>query len=362
MIVTVTMVASFLPALRASRGDPVTALRHESTGPTPGRYWTMLGPDAGDSFEAVYPWRRHDSPGSFSPSAPGLYSGRRPRPRSSTPASTRTSRWGWTFLQFGYARSTGNILIDQSLPVEGLDATLNLTQLKYGRTIDFFGKSGKVEALLPVAFGHWTGTEIGVGDRERNITGLADARLTLNVNFVGSPALGLREWRQFRQKTIVGAVLQVVAPTGQYDPSKLINIGANRWSLKSEIGVSRAIARWHVEGAGTLWLFADNQDYLGGQTLSQEAVLAIQGHVVYTFRPGLWLGLDVGYLDGGTTTIDGNRLNTLQSNSRAGLTLQIPFARRHGIRFAYSRGVRTRIGADFTTLVVGYQVMWGQGF
>ena len=27
----------------------------------------------------------------------------------------------------------------------------------------------------------------------------------------------------YRQKTIVGAVLQVVAPTGQYDPSKLIN-------------------------------------------------------------------------------------------------------------------------------------------
>ncbi len=268
---------------------------------------------------------------------------------------------GLNLLQFGYARSTGNILIDQTLPVEGLDATLNLTQLKYGRTIDFFGKAGKVEALLPVAFGHWTGTEIGVGDRERDITGLADARFTLNVNFVGSPALRLREFRDYRQKTIVGAVIQVVAPTGQYDPSKLINIGSNRWSLKSEIGVSQAIGRWYVEGAGTLWLFSDNHDYFGGQTLSQEAIFAVQGHVVYSFRPGLWLGFDLGYLDGGTTTIDGRRLNTLQSNSRAGLTLQVPFAKRHGIRVAFSRGVRTRIGADFTTLVLGYQVMWGGG-
>jgi len=268
---------------------------------------------------------------------------------------------GLNLLQLGLARSTGNILIDQSLPVEGLDATLNLTQVKYGRTIDFFGKAGKVEALLPFAFGHWEGVEIGVGDRERDINGLADARFTLNVNFVGSPALRPREFRDYRQKTIVGAVLQVVAPTGKYDPSKLINIGANRWSLKSEVGVSHAMGRWYVEGATTLWLFTDNRDYFGGQTLSQEAILAVQGHVVYSFRPGLWLGFDVGYLDGGTTTIDGRQLNTLQSNSRAGLTLQVPFAKRHGIRVAFSRGVRTRIGADFTTLVLGYQVMWGGG-
>ena len=90
--------------------------------------------------------------------------------------------------------------------------------------------------------------------------------------------------------------------------------------------------------------------------------MAIQGPLVYSFRPGMWLGFDVGYLDGGTTTVDGRELNTLRSNSRAGVTFQVPVAKGHGIRVALSRGVRTRIGADFTTLVLGYQVMWGKGF
>ena len=147
-----------------------------------------------------------------------------------------------------------------------------------------------------------------------------------------------------------------------FDEIPLVNIGSNRRSFKWEIGVSKAIGRWHVEGATTLWLFTGNQDYFGGQVQAQEPVVAIQGHVVYSFRPGMWLGLDVGYLDGGTTTVDGRELSTLQSNSRAGVTLQVPFAERHGVRVAFSRGVRTRIGADFTTLVLGYQVMWGQGF
>jgi hypothetical protein len=264
-------------------------------------------------------------------------------------------------LQLGYARSTGNILIDPSLPIEGLDSTLNLAQIKYGRTIDFWGKAGKVEALLPMARGHFEGIQIGVGARERDVSGLADARLTLNVNFVGSPALRLREFRSYRQGTIVGGLVQLIVPTGQYDSSKLINLGANRWGLKSELGVSQALGRWFVEGAATLWLYTENGDYFGGSTLKQDPLFALQGHLVYSFRPGFWIGFDVGYADGGTTTIEGETLNTLQKNTRAGVTMQIPLAKRHGLRIAFSNGVRTRIGADFTTLVLGYMFMWGGG-
>lgn len=268
---------------------------------------------------------------------------------------------GLNLLQFGYARSTGNILVDPALPIEGLDAQLNVTQVKYGRTIDFWGKSGKVEALLPVAWGHWEGEVAGEGRRERDITGLADARLTLNVNFVGAPALHFPEFRQYRQKTIVGAVAQLTLPTGQYDPTKLINIGANRWSAKGELGVSHAMGRWFLEGAATLWVFGENDDYFGGGRLEQDPLYAFQAHLVYAIRPTFWIGFDIGYADGGTTTVDGETLNTLQRNTRAGVTVQFPVSRQGGIRIAFSNGVRTRIGADFSTLVVGYQYMWGGG-
>jgi len=269
---------------------------------------------------------------------------------------------GMNVLQLGFVRSSGNILTDPALPVRGLDTTLYVTQLKYARVLDVFGKAGKVDVQLPLATGHWTGIEVGVGPRERDVTGLADARVAFNVNFVGSPALTVPEFRQFRQRTIVGAVVQVVAPTGTYDPTKLVNLGSNRWSFKSQIGVSRTVGRWNVEGAATLWMFTDNPDHYGGQRLAQDLIGEVQAHLVYSFRPGMWIGFDIGFLDGGTTTVDGRELNTLQSNSRAGVTLQIPFARRHGIRVAFSDGVSTRIGADFTSLVIGYQVMWGKGF
>ncbi len=48
---------------------------------------------------------------------------------------------GVNILLVGYGRSVGNILVDPSLPVEDLDARLNLWFVKYTRTIDFFGLS-----------------------------------------------------------------------------------------------------------------------------------------------------------------------------------------------------------------------------
>ena len=52
--------------------------------------------------------------------------------------------------------------------------------------------------------------------------------------------MSLAEMRQWRQKTLLGVSLKVVPPTGQYDPTKLVNLGSNRWTFKPELGFSHA--------------------------------------------------------------------------------------------------------------------------
>jgi hypothetical protein len=53
--------------------------------------------------------------------------------------------------------------------------------------------------------------------------------LRFSVNLIGGRSMSVEEFRKWRQKTILGASLKLVPPTGQYDPTtKLVNYGTNR--------------------------------------------------------------------------------------------------------------------------------------
>ncbi|RYZ42631.1 MAG: hypothetical protein EOO71_07185, partial [Myxococcaceae bacterium] len=57
-----------------------------------------------------------------------------------------------------------------------------------------------------------------------------------------------------RPAPIVGVSLLAVAPTGEYQPDKLINLGSNRWAFKPEIGLSYPIGRWQADAYAAVWL------------------------------------------------------------------------------------------------------------
>ena len=61
----------------------------------------------------------------------------------------------------------------------------------------------------------------------------------------------------------------MIAPLGQYDPAKLINLGSNRLTFRPQIGVSRTTGDWIVEAYASAWLFTENSDFYGGNELKQ---------------------------------------------------------------------------------------------
>ena len=276
-------------------------------------------------------------------------------PRAFSPAPT-----GLNFVALGYAYSWGNVLFDPAIPIEDGDAKVNTVIAAYVRTIDFFGMSGKVDAVVPfAAYGKWTGILSGV-DTSTTRTGFGDPAVRLSVNFVGAPAMELPEFMKAKQGTIVGASLQVRAPLGAYDPTKLINLGSNRWTFKPRVGVSQPFGRWIVEGHATAWLFTDNPDALGFR-LSQDPMWAFDAHVARLFAKGIWASADFGYIFGGRTSKDGVESTESQESARLGLSLALPLAQRHSIKFGYFVGIYTHLGADFDNLAVAYQYRWGGG-
>ena len=195
----------------------------------------------------------------------------------------------------------------------------------------------------------------------RVVDGVANPAFRLSVNLYGAPALTLKEFADWEQDVIIGASLRVVAPWGQYDDSKIVNIGANRWSFKPEVGISKAIGPWTMEVTAAATFFTDNDDFFGGNTLAQDPLYSLQGHLIYGFRSGIWASLDATYFAGGRTTLNGVLNSDLQQNWRIGGTLAFPVDRGNSIKLYASSGVAARTGNSYDLIGVAWQYRWGGG-
>lgn len=49
----------------------------------------------------------------------------------------------------------------------------------------------------------------------------------------------MTQFESYKPTTIVGVSLTMTAPTGMYHANKILNLGANRWSFRPEIALSR---------------------------------------------------------------------------------------------------------------------------
>ncbi len=251
----------------------------------------------------------------------------------------------------------GDVTFEPSLPVNDASATIGTTAFAFARAFSLGGRSASVSATLPVVGGHLEGQYLGE-HTEVDRLGLGDPRLRIAMNLFGAPAMTPSEFGSYRQQLIVGVSFTAAPPLGQYDSAKLINLGTNRWSFKPEVGLSRTYGQWVVELMVGAWLFTDNTHFAGARTRQQDPIVLTQVHITHRFTPSTWLAADVNYFTGGRTTISGKQNVDFQRNSRIGATFSKGLNRRQAIRASVSRGAYTTIGADFTSIAVGYNYAW----
>jgi hypothetical protein len=264
-----------------------------------------------------------------------------------------------------YSFYDGSINFNGALPVSDAKGRYSVPIFSVYHSFGLFGRSANIVASLPYAIGNFHGTTTGA---EVNLyrSGLADSVYRFSMNLKGGPALTPEEFRKWHQKVLLGAGLKVIAPTGQYYPTKLINWGANRWSFKPEFGYSQRFGKWVLDGYAGMWIFTTNHDYWsrnsfypGTRSLSQKPIGAFEGHLSYDFKPGYWLSLDGNYWVGGATSVAviENPL-TKQSNSRLGCTGAVRIAKHQSLKIGYSNGSYIRFGGNYQNVSVAWQYSW----
>jgi hypothetical protein len=92
-------------------------------------------------------------------------------------------------VTLNYAYSTGDLLLDGSLPLTGAKATVNTSVFNYTNythSLNLLGRSANFGASLPYGVGNLRGTVVGA-ETNAYRSGALDSSYRLSVNLKGGP-------------------------------------------------------------------------------------------------------------------------------------------------------------------------------
>ena len=278
-----------------------------------------------------------------------------PRAYTITPVGANT-------LNLGYSHLEGGLELNGAVPITGAESTASVAVVSYYHSLDLLGRTANFLIALPYGSGDFRGT---VADVPKNAdrSGFLDTYARFSVNLIGGPAMQPAEFLKWKQTVLLGASLEIVAPTGQYDPTRVINWGSNRWGFKTELGYSERFGEWVLDAYGAVWFYTTNSQYFPGmRSQSEDPVGTVEAHLSYNFQPRLWVSLDANYWWGGQTSLDGiKNLATNQKNSRVGVTASIPLTAHQSLKVSVSDGAYITYGGNYRNITLSWQYGWLSG-
>jgi len=194
-------------------------------------------------------------------------------------------------IELSYAYAHSDASIDTSLIVAGAKFNLNEGIIDYTHYFGLVHRLWWVEATVPVAGlgGSVSGTKIS-----GSITGFGDSSYQLAALLKGGPALSVAQFENYKPNTILGVSFTVTAPTGLYNPNKLLNLGSNRWSFNPQFAVSHPFGpeqKWQFDAYANAAFYTHNSSYQGAKILRQQQLPGLEGHISYSFIDRLWVSL-----------------------------------------------------------------------
>ena len=265
---------------------------------------------------------------------------------------------GVNFAVASYGYSSGNILIDNTIPIEDLDAKFNNFVFAYLHTFKLFNKLAKFDVVIPLATGNFNAL-VNNEEASTSRAGLADPSARLSLMLVGNKPLSPKDFfAEKRSKFNLGTQFKIKFPIGKYDETKLLNLGANRWSFKFGLASSYVFSeKLIIEGQFNTWFFGRNDDFFNGNTTEQKPLISSQIHLVYILNSKIWIALSGGKSSLGETILNDIEKNDDQNNSRYGLVIAHKI-NKSALKVGFTSGLSTRYGSNFTTFLLAYQFMW----
>jgi hypothetical protein len=183
----------------------------------------------------------------------------------------------------------------------------------YRPSIDVVGNAGTLLIGIPVGdLSAALQTPIGTINLDSDIA-LGDLYVGGSLGLLGSPSLSPVDYAQYKPGLRVSVAAKWFLPTGDYDSSRVLNLGANRWSLQASLPISYVLGNSMIDPDLTTFeivpmveFFGDNDDPFGpASVVSQDPLFRVEGHVTRNFGQPFWASLDGAFDFGGRVRADG---------------------------------------------------------
>ena len=214
-----------------------------------------------------------------------------------------------TRLATGFAViNHGNQADDPSIVIPDSSTNTRLLVLRYAQYFAIGQEATSVFAILPS--GKVSGT---IGGAPGGISsGIGDATIGAMLGVVGYPALSPQDYARYQPGFSLGVLGKISMPTGAYDSSQPINLGANRWSFRVGPSMNYALGENFLDPAlltfellPTVAFFTANHDPHGASRVQQSPLFTVEAHVTRTLDETWWVSADTVYLGAGATSTDG---------------------------------------------------------
>ena len=256
---------------------------------------------------------------------------------------------------------TGGVDFNGTIPITGATGTYGIPIFSYYHSFAILGRSANVSGVLPYAVGHFQGSVLG-SQMHIYRSGLMDTSFRVSVNLKGAPAMSPPRFAKWKQTTLLGVSLKVIAPTGQYSATKLVNWGINRWAFKPDFGYSQRWGRTMLDAYAGAWFYTRNPASYSvpvPKPQTEAPVGSFEGHLSYDVKPRLWFSLDGNLWFGGVTSLSGIQdLKTRQTSSRVGITGAYRLSKHQSVKVSYSNGIYLMFGGNYQNVSVAWQYSW----
>lgn len=196
---------------------------------------------------------------------------------------------------------------------------------------------GKLDASVDVA-------RPGGGTITRSVqqSGFGDPYVAMKIGLVGAPALGLADFMKHKPTFQLYAYAGLYIPLGDYDSSRLLNLGTNHWALRLGLPMVFPIGKpqkqINLEIHPGVTIHGDNSDPTGGAgTVSQDPLYQVEFHLSRNFSPKWWGSIGGRYRNGGETSTDGIADGNKQDVLGGELTLGYAFTPHLGLQTTYGQ-------------------------